>query len=139
MSICVFCKILSGEFEASFVARGEHCSAFMDINPLAKGHLLVVPNKHIERMKDLDADTATEMFKMANDVHKAMLKAEGLEFSGANFFLSDGCDAGQEVGHLHIHIAPRNADDGIRIAAGKHHSSERQSLDALAANIGAHL
>lgn len=135
MSFCVICKVLSGEFEGSFIHRGETCSAFLDINPLSEGHALVVPNDHVPRMKNLDPSVGAEMFAMATRIQQAM-ESSGLKMSGSNLFLSDGEDAGQEIEHLHIHIVARNSADGIRIATGTRTQPDRKALDELAQRFG---
>lgn len=118
MKDCIFCKILSGEAEARFVYRDENCSVFLDIQPLNPGHVLVVPNVHIERMADMPEALAGKIFEVATKVFKAILKTE-IKCDGANFFLSDGSQAGQEVLHCHLHIAPRFSNDGVKVGFSK--------------------
>lgn len=138
MSDCILCKVLNGEFDGSFVAREENCSALLDISPMSKGHTLVVPNQHVARMEGLDPKLGAEMFDLATRVSKAMYKS-GIEMTGANLFLNDGSDAGQEIAHLHIHIAPRNPNDGVRFAHRAGEQPERDELNAVAQEIASHL
>ena len=103
---CIFCKILKNELEASFVYKGKIVSAFLDINPVNEGHVLVVPNIHCERFTGLPLDTVREMFFISQKILKAIEESK-IASEGANLFLSDGTVAGQEVPHSHLHIAPR--------------------------------
>lgn len=121
MSDCIFCRIVAGKAPARFIHCGENCSAFLDIHPLNPGHLLVVPNTHYARMKDLPESIAGEMFALANRIFTAVLES-GLKCDGANFFLSDGEQAGQEVSHCHLHLAPRFKGDGVKAGFSKERS-----------------
>ncbi|WP_412462871.1 HIT family protein [Halobacteriovorax sp. RT-2-6] len=114
MDNCIFCKILKGEADASFVYKSDKVTAFMDLNPINKGHVLVIPNEHHERFSYVNSDMVGEMFKVAQNILKAIEKS-GIPCEGANLFLSDGEIAGQEVPHSHLHIAPRFTGDGHRM------------------------
>ncbi|MFG1591942.1 HIT family protein [Halobacteriovorax sp. CON-3] len=114
MNNCIFCKILNGEADASFVYKSEKVTAFMDLNPINKGHVLVIPNEHHERFSTVNSDMVGEMFKVAQNILKAIEKSD-IPCEGANLFLSDGEIAGQEVPHSHLHIAPRFTGDGHRM------------------------
>lgn len=114
MSNCIFCKILKGEADASFVYKNDKVTAFMDLNPVNKGHVLVIPNEHNERFSTVNSDMVAEMFKVAQNILKAIEKSD-IPCEGANLFLSDGEIAGQEVPHSHLHIAPRFTGDGHRM------------------------
>ncbi|MDB2447157.1 HIT domain-containing protein, partial [bacterium] len=111
MENCIFCKILKGEANASFIFKDKMTAAFMDLNPVNRGHVLVVPDVHHERFTAIETDIVGEMFKVAQKILKAIEKSE-IPCEGANLFLSDGEVAGQEVPHSHLHIAPRFKGDG---------------------------
>lgn len=140
MSNCVFCKILKNEIPASFVYRNATVSAFLDIHPINPGHVLVVPNNHCKRFADVEPSTAGEMFKAAQHILKAIQKSS-LPCEGANLFLSDGEVAGQEVGHSHLHIAPRFSGDGQHVGFnhGDPDSNPRSELDRIAKEISRQL
>ena len=74
MSDCLFCAILKGKQEASFVYKDKLCAAFMDIHPVNPGHLLVVPIQHKEWFEDIDKEVASHMFGVAQDIVKAIKK-----------------------------------------------------------------
>jgi diadenosine tetraphosphate (Ap4A) HIT family hydrolase len=108
---CVFCGILAGDVPASFVYDDELTSAFLDIRPVARGHVLVVPRRHRLRLEDLDEREGVAMWNAARRIAKAA--QGGLHASGANLLLADGRSAGQEVDHLHLHVIPRYRLDDL--------------------------
>jgi len=112
MTDCVFCKIVEGVFDSFKIYEDDLLLSFMDIQPVNKGHILIIPKKHVELAADLDESTAGEMFKLANKINKALRKS-GIRTEGINYFLADGEAAGQEVFHTHLHIIPRFKDDGF--------------------------
>lgn len=133
---CVFCRILAGTEEASFVFRDERVAAFMDIVPVNPGHLLVVPTSHAARLSDLDPADGARMFEVAHQAAVALSRA-GVECEGVNLFLADGAAAGQEVKHAHLHVFPRSRGDGfgLRLPAGYGTRPPRAELDRVAERI----
>lgn len=133
MSECVFCKIVAGEGEASVVHRGGSVMAFLDINPINQGHVLVVPHIHYERFSNVDVPVLGEMMHVAQRVLQA-IETSKIACDGANIFLSDGEVAGQEVPHTHLHIAPRFKEDGHRMGFSGIHlgGASRESLNGTA-------
>lgn len=109
----VFEKILAGELPATFVHRDDQVAAFMDIQPITPGHVLVVPIVKAATLAELPPATGARMFTVAQRVGAA-IRASGLACEGVNLFLADGVAAGQTVFHLHLHVFPRYADDGFR-------------------------
>jgi histidine triad (HIT) family protein len=98
---CMFCRIAAGELGTEFVAQSEHAVAFDDIAPSAPVHVLVVPKRHIESLRDLDDPTlAGELLKLASQV----AKEKGLLDGGYRVVTNDGPEAGQTVFHLHFHV-----------------------------------
>jgi len=136
MSNCIFCKILEGSAEASFVFKGDKVTAFMDLNPINKGHVLVIPNIHHERFSKVEEDISGEIFSVAQKILRAIENSE-IKCEGANLFLSDGEIAGQEVPHSHLHIAPRFKGDGHRMgfSGTDADEKERSKLEAVAESI----
>jgi histidine triad (HIT) family protein len=97
----MFCRIAAGELGTEFVAQSEHAVAFDDIAPSAPVHVLVVPKRHIESLRDLDDPTlAGELLKLASQV----AKEKGLLDGGYRVVTNDGPEAGQTVFHLHFHV-----------------------------------
>lgn len=136
MSECIFCSILAGESPASFVYRDEVCSAFMDIQPVNPGHLLVIPNVHAAHLANIDGDTAAHLMRVAHRL-AAALRSSGLRCEGVNLFLADGEAAMQEVFHVHLHVIPRFRGDGFGLKFGPHYFQrpERSELATAAAQI----
>ncbi len=112
MTDCVFCKIVSGEYSSSKIYEDDAILAFMDIQPVNKGHLLIVPKKHVELITGLDDETSSKMMLLANRINIALRKS-GVKLEGMNYFLADGEAAGQEVFHTHLHLIPRFKNDGF--------------------------
>jgi len=138
MSNCIFCKILSGEAPGSVVYQDEHCTAFMDIQPVNEGHVLIIPNRHATYLADLDTEVGAQMFRVAQQM-AAALRNSGVKCEGVNFFLADGEAANQEVFHVHLHVFPRFKGDGFGIIfpSGYAEKTERSELDKTAQQIKA--
>jgi len=133
---CIFCKILTGELEASLVYRDEVCTAFMDIQPINPGHLLVVPNRHAASLADLKEEDGAQIFRVAQRL-AAALRQSGVKAEGVNLFLADGEAAMQEVFHVHLHVIPRYDGDGFGLKFPPSYSQkpERKELDEVAEKI----
>lgn len=135
-SDCVFCKLLNGEIEASFVYQDDLCSAFMDIQPVNAGHVLVVPNRHAPYLADLEVEEGAHLFRIAQRLSAALRKSR-VPCEGVNFFLADGEAAMQEVFHVHLHVFPRYAGDGfgLKFAPKYYQKPERGELNRIAEDI----
>lgn len=90
--------------------------AFMDLNPVTPGHVLVVPRVHAEGLEDLDEDTSAHVWRVGHRIGRALRRSD-LRCEGVNVFLADGEAAFQEVFHFHLHVFPRFRGDGFRIDA----------------------
>ena len=136
MSDCIFCEILSDDLPSSIVYRDDICTAFVDIQPVNAGHVLVVPNRHAPFLADLDEDTGARMFRIAHRVALA-LRNSGVECEGVNLFLADGEAAMQDVFHVHLHVFPRYVGDGfgLTFSPDYYDKPERSELDAIAERI----
>ncbi len=102
-SNCVFCKIVKGEIPSTIVYKDDKVTAFKDLDPVAPVHILIVPNEHIESLKDCTADQA-EMIGYILLVAAKIAKAQGIEESGYRVITNVGKDAGQSVLHMHFHL-----------------------------------
>ena len=132
---CTFCDIIQGAAEVSVCYEDAVTLAFMDIQPVNPGHVLVAPKAHHESLLDLPAALAAELFAVATKlapIVRAAARAEGL-----NLVVSSGAAAGQDVYHFHIHLIPRMKGDGFEIALPFPGSPipDRTTLDAMAARI----
>lgn len=131
---CVFCAIASGGVEASRVAESPRVLAFMDIDPVTAGHVLVIPKEHLTGLANLSDAIAGEMLATARRV-AAALRASCLRCEGVNLFVADGEAAGQEVPHAHLHVFPRYAGDGFTLSARWGSAPTRGELDERARAI----
>lgn len=109
---CIFCDILAGRAEATMIHRDAVCAAFMDIQPVNPGHVLVVPVRHGADLSATHPDDWKHVAAVGQRV-AAALRASELDCEGVNLFLADGAAAGQEVFHTHLHVFPRFAGDGF--------------------------
>ncbi|MCK5585075.1 HIT family protein [Candidatus Bipolaricaulota bacterium] len=142
MSECTFCRIIAGEQPASFVHEDETVCAFLDIQPINPGHLLVVPRMHADAMSALPSETARHMMEVAQGLMNG-LRETNLRCEGVNLLLADGEVAGQEVAelaefaHVHLHVIPRYTNDGFgfRFASDYGNQPQREELDKVAAAI----
>ena len=136
MEACIFCEILAGKLPASIVHQDAICTAFMDIQPVNPGHVLVIPNQHAAFLADLDPDTGAHIFRIAQRT-AAALRISGVKCEGVNFFLADGEAAMQEVFHVHLHVFPRYQGDGFGLKFGPDYFTlpERSELDGIAEDI----
>jgi histidine triad (HIT) family protein len=108
---CLFCQIVAGRLPARIVREDANTVAFLDINPAADGHTLVVPRVHVRTLADADPGTAGTVFAAASEVARLLrvkLAAEGLTVVQSNE------RAGwQDVFHLHVHLIPRHMGDAL--------------------------
>jgi histidine triad (HIT) family protein len=114
---CVFCAIVAGEAPAALVHRDGHCTVFLDIHPLQRGHALIVPNLHAVRLQELPEESRRQLYARADTVMAAMT-ASALAPAGFNLLLNDGPAANQSVPHVHLHVIPRRGGDLGRLLLG---------------------
>ncbi len=107
---CVFCKIVEGSLKAERIYETDGILAFLDKNPRAPGHSLVIPKKHVEVLTELENEVIAELFIATRKILKILKKA--LNPDGFNIGINEGKVAGQEVQHLHVNIFPRFRGDG---------------------------
>jgi histidine triad (HIT) family protein len=133
---CIFCDIAGGKAPASIVYAGDGVLAFMDIQPINPGHLLVIPQGHATHLADLAGEIGGRLFQVAMKLTQAV-RQSGVRCEGVDLFLADGEAAGQEVFHVHLHVIPRFRGDGFGFRFPPHyrHLPERRSLDEAAAGI----
>lgn len=133
---CIFCGIVDGNLPASLVSDDDRSIAFMDIQPVNAGHVLVIPREHAARLADLDEDTGAHLFRIGQRITQALYESE-LRCEGVNMVLADGAAAGQDVFHVHLHVFPRYAGDGFTFQHGPTYGETptRDELDTVAAQI----
>jgi histidine triad (HIT) family protein len=112
MSDCIFCSIVDGDIPSYTVHENDDVIAFLDANPLARGHTLVIPKSHHERVDDLPADLSTAVFDAVRDLTGRV--EDAVDAEATTIAVNNGPAAGQEVPHVHVHIVPRSEADGGR-------------------------
>ena len=131
---CIFCKIAKKEIPSKIITETKNSIAFLDAFPVSRGHTLVIPKHHYEKVQDMTDLDNTDLF---NTVHKVISKVDRL--TGATLLaVHNGKDSGQEIPHVHVHIIPRQSSD----QAGPVHSMFKdrpklsdEELDELYAEI----
>lgn len=124
---CVFCKIVSGEIPAYKVYEDENILAFLDTNPVSRGHTLVIPKKHVENIHE-----ASEMNFMWGGIKKvADGVKEAFDPEGINIAQNNGEKAGQEVFHLHFHITPIYTGEEIKLDYDRSELKDGESISSV--------
>jgi histidine triad (HIT) family protein len=102
-SHCIFCKIISGQSPGQILYQDKIVTAFRDIHPVAPTHVLVVPNKHLSSVNELESEDGTLIGHMFS-VARQLAKEEGVNETGYRLIINTGPHAGQVVYHLHLHL-----------------------------------
>lgn len=106
MNDCIFCKIIKGEIPAHKIYEDESFISFLDINPVSKGHALIIPKNHIDWMDEADDGLIKDIFVLAKKMMlniKEKLPCDYVQVSVV----------GKDVPHFHVHLIPRNLGDDI--------------------------
>ncbi len=112
MPRCEFCSIISGEAPAEVIFRNEHAIAILDIRPIHRGHVLVIPVRHSGDLLEVPEADCDGLFRALRVVTRGVVDA--LRPPGFNVFSNNGKAAGQSVFHFHFHVTPRYHEDNIR-------------------------
>ncbi|KAF8866183.1 hit domain-containing protein [Acephala macrosclerotiorum] len=126
---CIFCKIVKGDIPSFKLFESDKVLAFLDINPLSRGHALVIPKFHGEKLVDIPDDSLAEILPVV----KKLVKATGAE--NYNVLQNNGRIAHQEVDHVHFHMIPKpNSEEGMGISWPQQ-KTDMDKLKALLADI----
>ncbi len=106
MQNCIFCKIVGKEIPCTQVYEDSDFLAFLDIQPVADGHLLIIPKEHIVWMQEADDTTIAKIFQLSKKLMLALKKAVNCDYVLISI-------VGKDVPHFHIHLIPRHLDDGL--------------------------
>ena len=134
-SHCTFCDLIRGAAEVSVCHEDSDAIAFMDIQPVNNGHVLVVPREHYESLLDVPEEIGMHLFRVTMRLANAVRKVTGSD--DLNIVVNSGAAAGQDEPHYHVHIIPRRHGDGFDIPLPFNGSEmpDRTVLDAYAAQI----
>jgi histidine triad (HIT) family protein len=128
---CIFCQIVKGEIPCAKAYATDAVLAFLDIGPVNKGHVLVIPTKHYENLFALPPELGAELVTAMRIVGKAVMEATGA--AGLNVGMNNFEAAGQLVPHAHFHLIPRFTGDGLTLwPPGKYESKDEMATLAEA-------
>ena len=138
--LCIFCEIAAKRIPAQIVYEDGEVIAFMDLMPITRGHVLIIPKTHAENIHELTPAAAAAMIPAAQKI-AAALRASGLPCEGLNLQMANGEVAGQSVFHAHLHIIPRSHGDGfgLKFPAGYGREADKEELAETAALIRSNL
>ncbi len=111
---CIFCKIINGEIPIKKIMETDKSLAFLDAFPLTKGHSLVIPKTHYEKVQNMTTEDNADLFETVRQVTSKIDNIVGAELLA----IHNGEESGQEIPHVHVHIIPRRKGD----SAGPVHS-----------------
>jgi histidine triad (HIT) family protein len=134
---CIFCEILGGNSPASFTYEDDTVVAFMDVQPITHGHMLVVPREHAVLMSEVNETVAMRTFRVARKLSAVVRGTLGA--TGVNLFVADGETAFQDVPHFHVHVIPRYPNDGFGLTFPERYAQppSRAALETIAAAVRA--
>ncbi|MFO8016859.1 MAG: HIT family protein [Candidatus Woesearchaeota archaeon] len=124
---CIFCKIINGEIPSSKLYEDDLVYAFLDIQPVNRGHTLIIPKEHHKDLLETPEETIDAMFRAVKKVAPAVIR--GVNADGFNLGMNNKEAAGQVVFHAHLHIVPRFKDDGLKLwPGGKYDEGEAERI-----------
>lgn len=134
---CIFCKILADEIPSAVVYEDELFRAILDVNPAARGHVIILPKNHAADLFEFADDEASKILVVAKKIAKALKKT--YQCDGINILQNNGKAAGQTVFHLHVHVIPRFTGDTDHVNIGWRPGETPEDLQAIAQEIKANL
>ena len=133
MDNCIFCKIIAGEIPSTTIYEDDDVKAILDVNPAARGHVIVLPKNHATDIYSLPDEDLSKAICVAKRI--AIALKDAYDCDGVNIIQNNGEAAGQTVFHLHIHVIPRFKDDTVSV---KWKQGEMPSdMDVIAGEIKA--
>lgn len=134
---CIFCKILAGEIPAQTVYEDDSFQAILDVNPAARGHVIILPKNHAANLFELSEEDAAGIMIVAKKIAAAVKKT--YKCDGINVLQNNGAAAGQSVFHLHVHVIPRFEGDTDTINIGWKPNDTPSDIAEIAKEIKANL
>ncbi len=106
---CIFCKIAKKIIPAKIITETKNSIAFLDAFPLVRGHTLVIPKRHYEKVQDMTYDDNMDLFGMLHKIVSSVDKITGSTLLA----IHNGKKSGQEIPHVHVHIIPRYSSRSV--------------------------
>ena len=104
---CIFCKIAKKEIPSYVIMETENSMAFLDAFPVSRGHTLIIPKNHHEKVQDMEESDSAALFNTVRNVISKVDKITGSTLVA----IHNGRDSGQEIPHVHVHLIPRESSD----------------------------
>ena len=130
MADCIFCKIIKGEIPCYKIYENKEVFAFLDIENDVPGHTLVVPKKHVSDLDSCDEKTYQNVMSASKKLASHFLS---LGFDGVNLVSNCKESSGQTVQHFHVHLFPRNANDGAKLIMQK--AKQKVDLETISKEL----
>ena len=131
--MCIFCDIANKKMDASIVYEDEQIMAFLDIDPINEGHILLIPKKHYMDVEELPADVLNHLMKISQKLVVAIKKM----YQPDGYSIMQNGGAFNDIGHYHLHIFPRYEGDGFGWTSSTEQFSYAQEIaDKLAEVLG---
>ncbi len=132
---CVFCRIIGGDEMVSVIHEDDETIAFLDVQPLHPGHVLVMPKEHFKNLFYVPEELAARTFAVAKRILPGLRKATGCR--AVNIFSPNGADGGQDVFHFHVHLIPVPAEAPFPLQLPDPNAPvpSRSQLDVMAAHV----
>ena len=111
MEDCIFCKIVKGEIPSHKIYEDNEFLIFLDVNPKAEGHMLVIPKEHYVNIFDIPEEVLKNLIAITQKLAKKLKQSSGVD--GINILHASDKSAQQSVFHFHIHLIPRYENDGL--------------------------
>ncbi len=106
MDNCIFCKIIKNEIPSEKIYEDKNFLAFLDIEPVSVGHILIIPKKHVVWMQEAENETISEIFLLSKKLMSSIIKALNCDYISLSV-------SGTDIPHFHIHLIPRSFKDGL--------------------------
>jgi len=133
MNDCIFCKIIAGDIPSFKVYENDFVLAFLDIAPVSRGHILVIPKKHFSNFEEINNDYLNQVFEAVKKI--ALILKKKLKISGYNISVNNDPVAGQIIPHFHVHIIPREKNDGLKLwPGGEYPKNEAEKISKIIKN-----
>lgn len=129
MDDCIFCKIVKGDIPANKVWENNDLLCFLDIDPISKGHCLILPKEHFEKLQDTPDSISSWILPKIKET-MTLLK-EKLGADSFNIVQNNGKLAGQEVPHLHFHLIPIYKEDDAHVVCGKSTNPDAKNFEEI--------